>query len=78
MELFHRILDFESAKVRKRLVELKLESQTRFRNIDASESSLQELKLKTGGDEVPVLVTDNGETLKGFQAINAFLSSKNS
>jgi hypothetical protein len=55
-ELFHRIGDGESARVRKLFVDSGLSERVRFRNVGTSEEALGALRDVSGGDAVPTAV----------------------
>lgn len=55
-ELFHRIGDGASARIRKLFVDSGLSENVRFRNVGTSEEALGALRDVSGGDTVPTTV----------------------
>jgi len=74
-ELFHRIADSASAAVRAKLVERELTGRVRFRNVDASEQALADLRALSAAEEVPFLRISSEQSLSGATAILAWLDS---
>jgi glutathione S-transferase len=73
LELYHRIADSESARVRRMISELGIE--VNFRNVDISESAQLEMKNQTGSIRVPALRTAEGRWLFGPAEIEGHLRS---
>ncbi|MBI3182766.1 MAG: hypothetical protein HYZ28_11565 [Myxococcales bacterium] len=71
-ELFHLIADSGSARVRRRVVELGLESRLRFRNVGFEEA--QQALEDRGGKGVPAL-WDGERLLEGPDAVIERLES---
>ena len=70
-ELFHRITDVASARVRRLIVELELKEEIDFRNIDVSESAQKDF-LGRGGRQIPALWTGE-EMIQGAEEIEKYL-----
>ena len=62
-----------SRRVRQRLTELGIDYLTRQVPVEKQDRSL--LRERTGGDSIPVLVAENGETVVGEEAILAYLDT---
>lgn len=76
-ELYHRIGDGASARVRKFFVDSGLSESVRFRNVGTSEEALGALREVSGGETVPTaVVLETGErrqVLIGEEAIRDFV-----
>ncbi len=72
MELYQAEWCPHSHKVRQRLTELGLDFQAR--QVAASPDEREEMKRAVGTNEIPVLVTDDAEPLRGEDDILAYLS----
>lgn len=71
LELFHRIADPASARVRSRISELKLEDRIRFRNVAFEEA--QVALAAAGGKAVPSLL-DGTKLFEGEEHVLSRLS----
>ena len=71
MELYQAEWCPHSHKVRQRLTELGLD--VTLRQVAADPEERDELKRVAGTDEIPVLVTDDGDSLRGEDDILAYL-----
>ena len=73
-QLFHRIADPESAKVRQLLAGSGLSDQTQFRNVDVSDQARAELEKLAGSVSVPTLL-EGGRAIVGRVKIEDYLRS---
>ena len=71
MELYQAEWCPHSHKVRQRLTELGLDLTVR--QVPAEPDEREEMQAKTGTNEIPVLVTDDGDSLRGEDEILAYL-----
>ena len=76
LQLFHRISDGESARVRRLIVEMNL-GNIQFRNVDVSDESNREITKALGQVNVPAIRTEDGKWIVGFDAIETFFRSQN-
>jgi len=71
IQLFHRIADLDSARVRRLGIDMKIQA-LEFRNLDISESAAGELRAGIGRVEVPVVKDPEGRWHIGFQQIESY------
>ena len=74
MELYQAEWCPHSHKVRQRLTELGLD--VTVRQVPAEPDEREEMQAKTGTNEIPVLVTESGEALRGEEEILPYLSDR--
>ena len=72
LELFHRQMCTESAKVRRFIDTNKLKAQIKFHDTDSQDWARKSLKDISGAEKTPVLSVD-GEPIAGAAAITTWL-----
>ena len=73
--LYHRIADPNSGRVRSEIISRGFGDRARFRNVDTGPEALADLKRLTGGDRVPCLEVD-ARVYQGVEEILNFLAQE--